>query len=634
MSISISEFKEGFTWRSIVAILASTLIFVPVSVYLSMVTGAVVGMAATLLMVLVFSELASIFGNMLTTQETLVMYESLGVISSIGAASIGAYWVIFRIFYVTSPINWAFRIHGVPLPRLVPSWLGPPLTPTSEYVRTFFQSSMIAPLIVYTTFFVLGFITEIALTMLLAPLFLEVEKLPFPFANIDVGVVNTLATRDIRYVRVFISLLFPGLLYGIFAITLPLLGAITFIPLPWVDLTPYTDSIIPGAIIGIATDAFTWAVGLIVPFSAALSMFIGSTLIWIIGNNLFLTTFRDLAPLWAQEYRRGMGIPLIWQRSLYRVWFAPQIGFGLGLMFLVLLITSRNFVKFFKSLSAARRTGHSLYPNPILLFAVFLFATSFSAILHNQLTGFPLYISLVYSVVLSLLYALANTMTLGTTGYGINLPYLWHTIVYFSGYEGYSGWVIGPVLGGGFTPGMLNMLRAAYLTKTKPLDVIKGVALGLVMAFIVGTLSLELFWRIAPIPSSLYPFSLIDWARISIGDSLLITRQIRIDPQMLGGSAAFTIILAGLFEALRIFTHAPLSGPGLVAGFFTLPPYTIVTLIMSTIGNFLIPRVVGRETWDQLKGAAVGGLATGYGLAVGLTIALFFVRSAGWIWPW
>jgi len=65
-----------------------------------------------------------------------------------------------------------------------------------------------------------------------------------------------------------------------------------------------------------------------------------------------------------------------------------------------------------------------------------------------------------------------------------------------------------------------------------------------------------------------------------------------------------------------------------------LPPYVFVILIMSAIGNFVIPRVVGREAWDQLKGAAVGGVATGYGLAVGLTIALFFVRSAGWIWPW
>ncbi|RLF09755.1 MAG: hypothetical protein DRJ98_07585, partial [Thermoprotei archaeon] len=443
-------------------------------------------------------------------------------------------------------------------------------------------------------------------------------------------------TRNIRYLRVFIPSLFPGLLYGIFAITLPLIGAITFIPLPWVDLTPYTDAIIPGAIIGVATDAFTWATGLIVPFPAALSMFIGSTLIWIVGNNLFLTVpqLREIAPLWAEEYRRGMGIPLIWQRSLYRVWFAPQIGFGLGLMLLVLILTSRHFLRFFKYLSQARRSEESLYPRPLLLLLTFLAATSISAIIHNQLTGFPLYISLAYSVLLSLLFALANTVTLGTTGYGIILPYLWHTIVYFSGYQGYSGWVIGPVLGGGFTPGMLNMLKAAYLTRTHPFDVIKGIALGIVMAMVIGTLTLELFWRIAPIPSSLYPYSLIDWARISIGDSLLITRQIRISPELLTGSAIFTIAFAGLFEALKLFLNLPLSGPGLVAGFFMLPPYVFVILIMSAIGNFVIPRVAGREAWDQLKGAAVGGVATGYGLAVGLTIALFFVRSAGWIWPW
>jgi hypothetical protein len=291
-------------------------------------------------------------------------------------------------------------------------------------------------------------------------------------------------------------------------------------------------------------------------------------------------------------------------------------------------------IKTIRMLFTRSREGKSMYPNVLFLFSLFLVGTLSSAIVHSILTSFPLYISIVYSVILSFFFALANTTTLGTTGFGISLPYLWHTIVYYSDYRSYSGWVIQPVLAGGMTPGMLSMLKAAYLTETNPIDVIKGLILGITLSTIIGTVSLDLFWRMAPIPSSIYPFTTIDWARIAIGDSLLVTRQINISLPIILASALFSAISAGLFEVAGRSFGLPLSGPGLVAGFFTLPPYSIAIIIGSIIGNLLLPRIMGRDAWNKLRGTVVGGLVAGYGIAVGFTIALFFVLNSGWVWPW
>ncbi|MEM3808849.1 MAG: hypothetical protein QW342_02850 [Thermoproteota archaeon] len=633
MSFSNSDqeiiFKKGLTWKVVTAIVVSSLLFVPASIYLSMVAGGTLSFAATLLMVITFSELSRLLGEKLSRQETLAMYEALNLVSSLGAGGIGAYWIIFRLFFIESPISWAYKINNIPLPLLVPSWLAP----SKVEIRTLFQPSMVIPILVYLTFSACYLLAEFSLTMMFAPLFLETEKLPFPFAKIDVGIVDTLSSRDFEQTRIFITFLYPGALYGIFVIMLPILANITFIPLPWVDLTSITDAIIPGAIIGVATDLMPWATGLIVPLNAAISIFIGSILIWIFGNNIFLTSFPNIFPKWVAEYRRGMNISLIWQRSLYRVWFAPQIGFGLGISFMVFILTFKNILKVMKVMITEKKKT-SLYPNFLMLLALFVFGTSFSALVHSMLTSFPLYISLIYSVGLSFLFALANSTTLGMTGYSISIPYLWATLVYYSDYRSYSGWVISPVLAGSSTPGMLNTLKAAYLTETYPMDVIKALVLGVIASTIIGTLSLDLFWRMAPIPSSMFPFTTIDWARTAIGDSLLITRQIDINPKVILFSALSSGILSGLFEISNRLFSLPLSGPGLIAGFFTLPPYAIATLISSIIGNLLIPKVVKKESWDKVKGTVVAGLAAGYGLVIGFTIALFFVLNSGWIWPW
>lgn len=617
-------------------LLLGAAIVVPASIYLSMLAGGTLASAAAFIIAVLASQLALTFGESLSRQELLVIYEASSIIASANAAGIGFYWIIFRMFYVKNPITWSYTIGGVPIPLRVPSWLAPPLDSSAYYARTLFHPDLLVPEAVYLTFTALYVLAELAMLMIMSYTFLEVERLSFPFSRIDAMLVETLSERRPDRIKYFMAALTAGAIYGAFVVALPYAGGITFIPLPWLDLTPLTEPYLPGAMLGIATDLAPWASGLVVPLEAAVSMLIGSLATWGLGNWFVLKYAPEAFPEWVSEYRPGMGIALIWQRSMFRVWFAPQIGVAMALALVMLVRFRKGIARAFAALVKAlgEAPASRTYPPLTLLLAMYFIGTACSALLHWALTGFPLWISLLYSVVLSFLIGIASTAAVGETGFSVSLPYLWHTIVYFSSYRDYPGWVIMPVLAGTQSPSMTNMMSAAYLTGTRPMDLVKAIVIAFVVTQVLGILSLDLFWRIAPIPSSAYPYTLFDWARIAIGDSLLVTRSIRIDPAVLLSSAGVGALVVAAFEAARAYLGLPLSGPGFVVGVMTLTPTAFSVFTASLVSNLALSRALGRERWNEMKAVVAAGLMAGYGIVAGLTIAALFISRSSWLWPW
>ncbi|MCS7104780.1 MAG: hypothetical protein NZ954_04365 [Thermofilaceae archaeon] len=633
---NLKRFQPGFTWKALLVLLLGAAIVVPASIYLSMLAGGTLAGSAAFIIAILASQIALMFGQPLSRQELFIVYEASSVIAAANAAGIGFYWIIFRMFYVKNPITWAYEIDGVPIPLRVPTWLAPPLGSSAYYERTLFHSDLLVPALIYIVLSLLYIVAELAMLMLFSFTFLEVERLPFPFSRIDAMLVDTLAERKPDRVKFFMAALTAGALYGIFVIALPYVAGITFIPLPWLDLTPLTEPYTPGALLGIATDLTPWAGGLVVPLEASVSILIGSLATWGFGNWLTLEYAPSFFPEWASEFRPGMGIALIWQRSMFRVWFAPQIGFAFALALVMIVRFRKSIVKAFATMFRAMKVPSESrgYPPILVLLGMFFTGTVASVLLHWALTGFPLWISLLYSIGLSFLIGVASTAAIGETGFTVSLPYLWHTTVYFSDYRDYPGWVIMPVLAGTQSPGLTNMMSAAYLTETKPMDLVKAIIVAFVVTQLLGILSLDLFWRIAPIPSSAYPFTLFDWARIAIGDSLLVTRSIRIDPLLLSATAGLGALIVAGFEAARLYLNLPLSGPGFVVGVMTLTPSAISVFIASAISNTALSRVFGRERWNEMRSVVAAGLMAGYGIVVGFSIAGLFLARSSWLWPW
>ncbi|HDD33707.1 MAG TPA: hypothetical protein ENG30_00995, partial [Thermofilaceae archaeon] len=67
------EFKVGLTWRALFAIITAALLFIPINLYLNLVTGGTIAIAALYVIAILFSELSRIAGSPLTMNEIFVI---------------------------------------------------------------------------------------------------------------------------------------------------------------------------------------------------------------------------------------------------------------------------------------------------------------------------------------------------------------------------------------------------------------------------------------------------------------------------------------------------------------------------------------------------------------------------------
>jgi hypothetical protein len=635
----MSELGRGFTWRSALALLITSLVFTPISIYMQLVAGVASIPAVAIVMAILFSEITRITGNPLSKQELMIIYQMSALAT--GATTCYLYQVQ-KSYFMTSPLAWSFKINGVPLPQLIPSWWAPPPTSQAYVLRTFIHPDWLLPLlIVNVQSGLFYYLVELSLAMMVSYLYVEVEKLPFPLAAIDASIVTTLAEREPTSMRLFTLSIFPGLVWGAILYLIPSLTGVILVPLPWLDLTPWTAKWVPGALLGLATDLSPYVSGLFVPFHVAAYILAASLAVWVIGNHLALTTFRNLFPEWAREYFQGMSLSQAYSRSLLRVWVVPQIAFAYASVAAVLIFTGRTIVKAFSSLGrAGSASSTAQYFSLKTTTIMYMVGTLGSvALFHLLVPSFPLWIAFLLSVVVSFFNAIISTRSIGETGYSVSIPNEWYTVVYLSGYRGVEAWIFQPVIGGlpsleGGAPYWAYMVKVAYLTQTRPSDVFKALVFNIVLYNLFSFVWTEFFWRIAPIPSSAYPYAVASWPAALVSSVVWITGEVGVKPWLFAYSfAGMTALLLGGELAAR-FLRVPFSSMGVLIGATSIPPFAIPVLIGALMNRYVIPRLIGRERWEKYKTVVVAGIVTGQGIATGIGIALMLISKATWIKPW
>jgi len=508
-------------------------------------------------------------------------------------------------------------------------------------LRTFIHPDWLLPLlIVNIQSGLFYYLVELSLAMMVSYLYVEVERLPFPLAVIDASIVATLAEREPTSMRLFTLSIFPGLVWGAILYLLPSLTGVILVPLPWLDLTPWTSKWVPGALLGLATDLSAYVSGLFIPFHVAAYMLAASLAVWAVGNHLALTTFRGFFPEWAREYFQGMSLSQAYSRSLLRVWIIPQIAFAYASVVVVLVFTGRTIVKAFSSLRARSASSAVQYFSLKKAIAMYLVGALGSvALFHLLVPSFPLWIAFTLSVVVSFFNAVISTRSIGETGYSVSIPFEWYTVVYLSGYKGVEAWIFQPVIGGlpsleGGAPYWAYMVKVAYLTQTKPSDVFKALVFNIILYNIFSFVWTEFFWRIAPIPSSAYPYAVAAWPAALVNAVVWITGEVGVKPWLFTHSfAGMTALLLGGELAAR-FLHVPFSSMGVLIGATSIPPFAIPVFTGALMNRYVIPRLIGRERWEKYKAVVVAGIVTGQGIATGIGIALMLISKATWIKPW
>lgn len=262
-----SNLKPGMTWRSFVAMLTAILIFLPASIYMNLTSGAgTLGVAASFVIAIIFSEITRYFGNPLTKQELFIMFSVVSAVSSLVTPYYGLIW---RVYYSTHPVFSHVLLYGQPLVNLIPSWFVPKDAVVLQF-RTFFAVEWIKPIAIVLSMVILGLLQSVSIALFCSHLFVDVEKLEFPFARIQSSLVEVLSEKKEDQMRIFIFSVMIGLVFGLILYAPQLIGT-PLVPLPFIDLTGFTQDVLPGAVIGLSTDILTYAMGIVIPLNVASS---------------------------------------------------------------------------------------------------------------------------------------------------------------------------------------------------------------------------------------------------------------------------------------------------------------------------------------------------------------------------
>lgn len=619
-----SGYRHGLTVRSFLGILYAAVVVQPAVIWVYMATGTPILGSAVYASILVFSELAAFGGKPLTKQEILVFM----ITGSMAAA--GVYFgptAIYNLYFRRHPLVTSYGITDA-----IPTWVSPSVSSPVWDMRTFFHPDWILPFGLSLGLIPLGFLANLSLGFLTRELYVEHEKLSFPMQQVSAQLCLTLAERSESRHRTLMVSAVSALAYGIFQYAIPTISEaaiqmpIRVIPLPWIDLNSYIELVFPGASFGVATELTMIGFGIVLPPAVTVSIFLGSFAVYVIGNGI-LTQMGLFT-----EWKPGMNLQNAWQRSVLRFWAGPTIALGIAAGVLPLIFHPRPLIDSFRSLSRLKSTVTSGTISLRMIFALFILGSvGYTAVASVLVPDFPFWIFLLLNVGWVFVINIIAARSIGVTGIGMNIAYVREGAILASGYPAtrYDVW-FAPTLVPGQDPegaGWCSNFKVAELTDTHPMDLVKGAVIALTVGIGFGFLYTQMFWTIAPIPSSLFPAPF--WDINVTMTTLFISRQISIlNPSWM--LAAFAI--GGILQVLVEFVHIPVSVIGIATGVGWPISYATGILIGLVIAKVL-GRYFGTQWIEEQKSTILAGILTGQGLIVAFSAAIAMIFKAVWIKP-
>ena len=624
-------YKPGLTTVSLLAIAYAAVVVTPVIIYMSFLTGLPdpARFIPVFISLLLFTEVGRLTGRYVTKQEAYIIYFMSQIV-----AFDALYWVglLMNVYYREAPYTKLFGIADK-----IPTWAAPQLDSWAVRMRTFFASEWALPVLISLISTVGSLLMDIGLSFVFIQLFIEQENLPFPVAPIDAQAIEVLTEREPERMIPFaiaavIGFFYEFAVYGFPQLTEAMIGTrIQLIPYPWVDLTEYFSGVLPGALVGVATDISTFAVGWLIPWDSMVWIFIGSLTFFVVGNTLGIlladATKNPMLLRWKADWTPVAKIDWLWQRSVYDLWASPFIGLSLGVGLFSLIVSLRYFKPAFASMlnlsEAAKRKGYlPLGFVAAMIAAGAVMGAAVAIWLYPHLWWFWLLSWTIFPFIQGVLLA----RSYGEVGLGVQIPYVREAfLIAFTKPGEIEPWMVPAKVSTG--AGIItHRIKVAMMLETRPLDYFKAYAITLPLVLLFSFIYLQFFWSMAPIPSAAYPWTVISWPIASLNFSLWVSRSIEVfKPDLILGSAA--VMLAASLVARRL--DLPFSPIGFAA---LTPPYAINYFLGAVVGR-LLERRLGRGRWERVRGAIIAGLFCGVGLALALTIVILMISKSVWILP-
>ncbi len=627
------HFEEGFDWKTVVGAIFIGFLMMPGSMYLQLVIGTGIGPAARWVTIILFAELAKRSYTELKQQEIFLLYYMAGA-----ALSTPFQGLLWSQYLVQSD---AARMLGVT--EFIPAWVAPSPGSDSLVERTFFHRDWMIPILLLVGTQIIQRIDQFGLGYALFRITSDVEKLPFPMA--PVAALGTMAlaesTEDKQKSwkwRVFSIGGVIGLAFGAIYVLLPtvsgliLMEPIRLIPIPWVELTGYTEEVLPAVATGIQLDLGLVFIGMVLPFWAVIGGLVG-ILITVVANPILYKN--GILTRW----HPGMETVDTLFANNFDFYMSFSIGLGLAIAFVGIWHVARSFGKQHKGEKGSLRDLFRPPPgrgdfNFWISIGIYVFSTiSYILFCLWLVPNFPWIFFIGYGFIYTPIVSYITARMEGIAGQFVSLP-LVREISFIAGakYFGYQGIEIwyAPIPIHNYGEATVNF-RQIELTGTSIRGIIKSEIVVFPIVMTASLLFSQFIWRLAPIPSSAYPFAQEIWHLQALNTLLM-------QSSTLEGNAAFyqalNIAYVGAGVGLGVVTYAILTLFGLpimlVYGMVrglgqTLPHAIILEVAGAFLGRFFFLKRYG-AMWRQYAPVLLAGFSCGMGLtgmfAMGVTLIL------------
>jgi hypothetical protein len=640
------HWDEGFGLKAMIGGLFVGLIMTPASMYMQLVVGADIGPAAQWVTIILFIEVARRSFTILKRPEIFVLYYMAGACLVSTAPEKGLLWSQFLVQ--------SDSMRQMGLADKLPSWLAPS-SPGVLGLRSFLQPAWYVPIGLLALGQVLSRFEAFGLGYVLYRLTSDVEKLPFPMAPVGAQGVTALADAsggaDTWRWRVFSFGAMLGMAFAAVYLALPAItGAflpepISFFAFPFKDLTSNVEDFLPAVPILVAFDLGLIIMGMVLPFWAMVGSFIG--LCVCIVMNPALHHFGIL-----KSWSPGLGAMRTIQSNTLDFYFS----FGLGLSAAIAVIglwhiASRMLIK---REGASQLNWRALFKPPkgrgdfsiwaalgvyvlvtggTIVMACVLIGDAHVAGLGSGVTKVLVGVLIFYGFVYTPLIGYVSARMEGVVGQNLTIPFVREAAFIFTGYRGAAIWFVPfPSNNHGL---QVLYFRKTELTGTKISSMIKAELFLLPVVIFSMVLFSHLIWKIAPVPSSAFPFAAQWWETQAYRKAIVYTST------MPGGEhGAFAqafhpaYLLFGL--ALAVLCYAGLSWLGLpvllfyglIRGMDQSQPYVIIpNVIGALLGRYYFQKKFG-EKWKLYIVVFFAGYSCGVGLIMMLSLGLVFISKS------
>jgi hypothetical protein len=628
-----THFEEGFDWKTVVGAIFIGFLMMPGSMYLQLVIGTGIGPAARWVTIILFAELAKRSYSDLKQQEIFLLYYMAG--AALHTPFQGLLW---SQYLVQSD---AARMLGVA--EFIPAWVAPPLESSALVERSFFHRDWLIPILLLIGTQIITRVDQFGLGYALYRITSDVEKLPFPMAPVaalgTMALAESVEEREKSWKwRVFSIGGMLGLLFGAVYVLLPALSSLVLIepvrliPIPWIELTLHTEDWLPAVATGIQLDLGLVFIGMVLPFWAVMGG-LGGLIITIVANPILYQ--HGILNRWHPGMRTV--------ETIFANNFDFYLSFGIGLGLAIGLIGVWHVVRSFGRQGPGERGSlRDLFRPPPgrgdinfwLSIGIYFFSTASYVLLCVWLVpNFPVVFFIIYGFLYTPLISYITARMEGIAGQFVSLPLVREASFiagakYF-GYQGIEIWYA-PIPIHNYGSATVGF-REIELTGTSIRGIIKSEIVVFPVVMIASLLFSQFIWRLAPIPSSAYPFAQELWHLQALNSLLMQTATLE------GNSLFFqalnwiyvgsgTLLGVVIYLVLTLFGLPVMLVYGLVRGLGQSTPHgLILEVIGALLGRFFFLRRYG-AMWRQYAPVLLAGFSCGMGLmgmfAMGLTLIL------------